>query len=120
MPKLKSNVIIFMIVRLIASILLLWALKKQPYSYYTLLRWVICCVAIYGIYFSSEMNKTGWIWIFGPIALLFNPVFPVHLSREIWRFVDIGTAVLFLTSIFFIRKHILKNETAPNTKENSK
>jgi len=31
----------------------------------------------------------------GFIALLFNPLIPVYLTREIWAPIDLGLAVLF-------------------------
>jgi len=34
---------------------------------------------------------------FGLLALLFNPIIPVHLTRELWMFIDLGAAALFAT-----------------------
>jgi hypothetical protein len=31
----------------------------------------------------------------GLVALLFNPVVPVHLTREIWFFIDLAVAAIF-------------------------
>lgn len=44
---------------------------------------------------SVELEKSGWAWVFGIIALLFNPIIPVHLSREIWAPIDIMAALIF-------------------------
>jgi hypothetical protein len=30
----------------------------------------------------------GWALLLGGIALLFNPVFPIHLDRSIWKVLD--------------------------------
>jgi hypothetical protein len=94
----------FLISRLIASGMLILALSGHPYSYYILLRWVVCGTAAYGAFKSVELEKSGWAWILGIIALLFNPIIPVHLSREIWAPIDVMAALIFVVSIFTIRK----------------
>ncbi len=40
--------VVFLIARLIASGMLLLALSRHPYSYYILLRWVVCGTSAYG------------------------------------------------------------------------
>ena len=75
----------FIIARTIAAILLLWALDRHPYSYYTILRFVVCGVTGYGVYFAAQLEKNGWAWAFGIIALLFNPIIPIHLARLIHK-----------------------------------
>lgn len=94
----------FLIARLIASVTLLLALSRHPYSYYILLRWIVCGTAAYGTFESIELEKSGWAWVLGIIALLFNPIIPVHLSREIWAPIDVTTALIFVVSIFTIRR----------------
>ncbi len=75
----------------------------------TLLRFVVCGVSAYGAYFPVELKKVGWAWILGIIAVLFNPIIPIYLNREIWVIIDVGVAVLLLVSIFLIR--VPKSET---------
>jgi len=94
----------FIVIRIVASALLFWALANHPYDYYTILRWVVCGVAAFSTYVSYEINKKEWTWIFGIIALLFNPIITTHLSREMWAYIDIITGIIFLLSIKFIKK----------------
>ena len=68
------------------------------YDYYVLLRWVVCSVAAYSAFRASEVRKKGWAWAFAVVALFFNPILPVHLTRETWGFIDVGVALLFLVS----------------------
>lgn len=42
------------------------------------------------------------IVMFGVIALLFNPIVPVHLSRSIWSPIDIAAAVAFIAAAIFV------------------
>lgn len=100
-----------MIARLIASGMLFLALSRHPYSYYILLRWVVCGTSAYGAFKSVELEKSGWAWVFGIIALLFNPIIPVHLSREIWAPIDIMASLIFVVSIFTIRRGKYNDKT---------
>ena len=90
-------------VAVIAAVMLLIALAKLPYGYYKLLRWVTCAAAVVVALSAHAWGKT-WVAVpFGLIALLFNPLIPIHLSREIWRPIDIGAAALFLVSTVIVR-----------------
>jgi len=76
---------------LIAAVMLLFAVTgRHPYSFYTLLRWICCAVFAYSAFIASERNRVPWAWIFGVLAVLFNPIIPVHLQRETWQIVDWG------------------------------
>ena len=44
------------------------------------LNWVVCGTAAYAAFKSVELEKTGWVWVFGIIALLFNLIIPIHSS----------------------------------------
>ena len=83
----------------LAAIMLLGALGYWPYGYYVLLRWVICPAAIF-VLAATIIWKTYWAcWAFGVVVMLFNPIAPIHLTREIWRIVDLVVAALFLIGI---------------------
>lgn len=90
----------FTFARIIAAVMLFVALDRMPIGYYTILRFVVCGVTAYGAYIFAEQNKNGWAWIFGIIAVLFNPFVPVYFKRDTWAPIDIGVAVFLLTSIF--------------------
>ena len=85
--------------------MLFWAFNPyNPYSYYILLRWVCCAVFSYLAFQAFAQQKQGWVWIAGITAAVFNPLIPVHLTREIWSFIDVGTIVIAVASIFVIKK----------------
>ena len=79
---------------------------------YTLLRWITCSVAAYVAYLALKINNTAWLIVFVVIALLFNPIIPVYLKRETWAFIDIGTAALFIVSIFTVKPEERGGENA--------
>ena len=37
-------------------------------------------------------------WVYGLIAVLFNPIVKIHLPKEAWAFVDVGAGVLLLVT----------------------
>jgi hypothetical protein len=95
--KLQNRVIV--VAKLIAAGMLLGALGRHAYDYYVLLRWVVCGVGGLGAFRASEVGKKGWAWALGIVALFFNPIMPVHLTRQTWGFIDVGAALLLLVSI---------------------
>jgi len=86
--------------KILAIIFLLGALGRNPYSYYQFLRWLILGVGGYSAYLAYNSEKKIWAWIFGLIALLFNPIIPFYLSRATWQSIDIIVAVIFFISLF--------------------
>jgi len=74
----------------------------HTYGFYTLLRWVVCPVCAYAALDALGKEKAGWVWILSVLAMLFNPVLPVHLGREIWQPVDLVAAGLVTFSIFTV------------------
>jgi hypothetical protein len=47
--------------------------------------------------------------VFGIIAVLFNPVIPIHLNRDNWTTIDVTVAVIFLFSINYLKKSDAKD-----------
>ena len=80
-------------------------LIKFPYGVYVLLRLIVFGSAACMIYFSYQNTKqlNVTILLFSFIALLFNPFFPVHLSREIWLPIDFIVAGINVYSYYRIR-----------------
>ncbi len=71
-------------------VMLVLALSSSwPYGYYTLLRWAVCLTTGYLTYENYQKGHKGFSFIFGAIALLFNPITPVHLSKSGWASIDL-------------------------------
>jgi len=91
----KDTLKIILIIPII--FLIIAPLFKFPYGLYVLLRLVVFGSASCMIFFSykdtKELNLT--ILIFGFIALLFNPFFPVYFPREVWMILDFITAFIY-------------------------
>jgi hypothetical protein len=83
--------------------MLMAALGDWPYAYYQFLRFVVCGVGAYVAWVSYNSKHVWTTWLFGLVAVLFNPLIPFHLSREIWQAVDVACAALFLTVAFCLK-----------------
>lgn len=88
---------------LIAAIMLIIAIAPLAYAYYELLRWIVCCGAVFIAVMTYRWNKIWATCLFGLIAVLFNPLSPIHLTKQIWQPIDLTCALLFFVSIFLLR-----------------
>src|SRR5438874_2039216 len=74
-------------------------------DFYTLLRWVCCAVFAYSAVTAFQMKRVLWTWIFGVLAVLFNPIAPVYLQRDTWRVIDCAAiAVMLIAAVVLARK----------------
>ncbi len=106
----KKKIQTITIVKIIAIIMLFWALADNPYGYYQILRWVIAGVTGYSAYLAYERGKNTWTWIMGITAILFNPIAPIHLDRETWSVLNIIVAAIIFSSIFKMKVVAKKEE----------
>lgn len=100
--------------KILVAILLFVALGNHPYSYYQILRWSVMIIGIYSAYAAHESKKDGWAWIFGVIAVLFNPIIPFYFSKETWQFLDLVTGIIFLINILFSKRKTKTLESKKN------
>jgi len=68
---------------------------QWPYSFYVSMRFVVCGSAAYLAVGAHRDKSHFWTWVMGAMALAFNPLVPVHMSRHDWRPFDAGGAVVF-------------------------
>lgn len=84
-------------------LLLLAFNPDNPYGYYMILRWVVCISFIYLSFEANKAGRKGWIWIFGGVASLYNPIITTNLGRELWGVVNLATVLLLAISVFILR-----------------
>ena len=89
---------------LIVAIMLVVAVGSLPYGYYQSLRWATCGIAVFVAFKGLEWKQMWATWLFGAVAVLFNPILPIYLTREIWRPIDMTCALLFGLSILLLRE----------------
>ncbi|PIZ00233.1 hypothetical protein COY62_03665 [bacterium (Candidatus Howlettbacteria) CG_4_10_14_0_8_um_filter_40_9] len=67
------------------------------------LRWAVTSIAAFSAFKAFESVNEKWSWVMGAIAILFNTIIPIHMSKEIWIVIDFTTALLFVSNIFVLR-----------------
>jgi hypothetical protein len=79
---------------------------KFPYGIYTLLRIVVTLSSAFIIYdnYKRKKNVNSTIVIFSIILIVFNPIFPIRLNRELWLPIDLITAAIYFYHYIKFRK----------------
>jgi len=65
---------------------------------------MVSAAAVFVAYKSYGWRALWGAWLFGFIAVLFNPLIPVHLWREIWQPIDLAVAAAFLVAAVLLRR----------------
>jgi len=86
--------------------LLLIAHFRLPYGLYTLTRLAVSVEAaiVTRYLFKAGGKLQSAAVLFGVLVLAFNPVVPVHLSREQWAVIDPLVAAIFLGCAILVRR----------------
>ena len=96
---------------LIATAFLFLALiDGWPYGFFTMLRFVVFASSAYVAWMAYEVQKEKWVWIFGFLAVLFNPFIIIHLDREIWSVIDLIVGMFMIVSLFALKLDKPKTE----------
>lgn len=74
-------------------------IAPMPIGYYTLSRLIVSAGALYFCnHFYKSKDNTN-LWIFGFIAVLYNPIIPVYLNEKlIWAIVNLITMYVFYSN----------------------
>lgn len=75
--------------------LLLAAILPLPYGFYTFLRLTVFLGSMFLAHTFYKQDRLNIVLLLAGIAILFNPILPVYLSRELWLPIDIVSAVIF-------------------------
>lgn len=95
-------------VKLLLGAFALLGVFSMPYGYYTFLRIIVtlgCAFLLLGRD-HEQGNIQIMVWII--IGVLFNPVIPIYLDRDLWKIIDIITSFIFLGSALFIKNAPVK------------
>ncbi|MDY0388017.1 MAG: hypothetical protein RBT65_12995 [Methanolobus sp.] len=96
------------IVNIALGVLLLLAILPFPYGYYTFLRLAVFIGGSFLAYQLYLRESVGWAVVLACMAILFNPLIPVYLTREIWLPIDLLCAGLLFYTSFTLKG--VKNE----------
>jgi hypothetical protein len=102
MPLHTDSIKAARILAIIAVVLLVAAVfGRWPYGFYTFLRLFVCGTSVYLTFVTYTAKHKLWPWIVGGLAVLFNPLVPIHLHRSNWQVLDALAAtalVVFVVS----------------------
>lgn len=93
----------------IAAAMLFVGAASLPYGYYMLLRIVATGVFIWAAFVAYERGQKSLPWVYGVLAILFNPLLKVHLPKELWAVVDVGSGIFLLVTSKKIRGRKIGN-----------
>ena len=80
----------------VATVVVLIALARMPYGYYMLLRLALCVACVYYGWQACPPLAVGHRFALGGLAVLYNPLIPVHLGGKwTWTVVNIATVLYF-------------------------
>lgn len=101
------------------AVLLLLCLAPMPYGYFMLVRFVMMVACGWLAYRYYTMNKVPATWVFGVLALLFQPIYKIALGRTVWNVIDVIVAllmiVLFVMELRREKKDKIEYEVLPPT-----
>jgi len=119
-------------VQVLLAGLFIGCLLPVPYGYYQFLR--LATLPLFGVLAFNEYKRQHYALVILCVcaALLFNPIIPVYLDRNIWQEIDKAMASLMLlwimidTVLFFIikgrkkegrieQKEVMEEELQPGT-----
>lgn len=87
------------IIKIGLAVLMFGCLLNMPYGYYQLVRFI--ALIGFGVlaYQANQQSRQAEMFIYGALALLFQPFFKIALGRELWNIVDVIVGVGLLVSL---------------------
>ena len=88
------------------------ALFTFPIDFYKIVRIVVMAAAIYSAYFEYKQNNSIFpmLWVFGIIAIIFNPIVPFYIGKTLWKITDLIAMLIFGRSIYLDVKQKIGSE----------
>jgi uncharacterized membrane protein YoaK (UPF0700 family) len=97
---------------LLAVIALLIGVALIEGDGFIVIRYVVSILALIVAVFSWQSRQWWWIIGLAPIAVLWNPVFPIELGQpDLWLGLQYVAAILFIACGIFIK--VQDKDTAP-------
>ena len=92
---------------LLLAAMLLLCLAPMPYGYFMLVRFVMMVACGWLAYWYYVRQKKVAMWVFGTLALLFQPLVKIALGRTFWNVIDVVVAA-FLVLMFVMERRLQK------------
>lgn len=87
------------IIKIGLAALMFGCLLNMPYGYYQLVRFI--ALIGFGVlaYQANQQSRQTEMFIYGALALLFQPFSKIALGRELWNIIDVIVGVGLLVSL---------------------
>lgn len=73
------------------------AIADMPIGYYTFTRLTCGPILLFYAYYSHSTERVAWMWCFGILGLLYNPVVPIYLGdKGAWAAINVATIACIL------------------------
>jgi len=105
-------------IKICMGLFLFGCLFKMPYDYYELMRLFVffgCIVAATRCYFDMRFKYLIVLCLL--VAILYNPILPIHLTRSTWQPIDIFLGCAFTIWGIYDIVVISKNEKEKRKRE---
>ncbi len=99
-----------------AAIMCLLAPAEWPYGYYRLLRLVATSASLCGCVWLHRA-RSPLVWPCGLLVLLYNPLFMVHFSKDVWSVMNLLSGVLLLVCAYRVPKASARAESRESLQE---
>ena len=113
MIKNKNTLALFLFIP--AGLLIISNLITVTTGFDAFVKMIICfssgTIIFYGFKSAKGINET--IIIFSLILILFNPVFPIHLEKELWLPINLLTSGIYIYGYF----NVLENTKISSSKK---
>ena len=113
MIKNKNTLALFLFIP--AGLLIISNLVTFAPGFNAFVKMIICfssgTIIFYGFKSAKGINET--IIIFSLILILFNPVFPIHLEKELWLPINLLTSGIYIYGYF----NVLENTKVSSNKK---
>ena len=89
----------------ICTILVAIGVLELPYGYYMFLRLCLCGAAIAVIYLAFDNLHEVFLWLFGAIAVLYNPIIPIYFGdKSVWIVLNVITILIFWSAFGVVHR----------------
>ena len=85
---------------IIGIALMVAMIPTMPYGYYPAMRWIVCGACAWTAVDAHRRGFESWVWCWGVLAGIYNPIFPVHSTRAVWTAINLATILMaFIYSV---------------------
>ena len=95
----QNNKQIALVASAVSVVMLLIALGRLNYSYYQLLRVVICLSSVFLAWYYIQFRKRSKGWLFIVTSIIFNPLAPIYINKTTWQVIDIIVVIAIVSAI---------------------